>query len=380
MIRGARGEQRDGRAAVLARSPRIGVWPPLPPGVWLRRPARRLPFPLEEPGCRLLAWGRHGLWRGATALGIGSGDGVLTPAYHHGSEVEALERTGARCSFYEGTPDLEPEEDELDALIDSGTRALHLTHFFGFPQDAARWRRFCDSRGLLLIEDGAQAWLAHRDGHPVGSHGDLAIFCLYKTFGLPEGATMLMRDPARSAPLDRRPGALALARKHAAWAAGRSATVTRLTEPFRRTSAFDPARDRSLRDPEAMPWSTTRFLLRRVADDGAATRRRANYGVLLDALGGSVSPGFRRLPPGASPFLLPVETIDKARMLEHLRRQGIEALDVWSSPHPSLPVERFPRTAVRRARTVGLPVHQELLPRDVDRMVSALSGYSGDGP
>jgi len=362
---------------------RIGVWPPLPPGVWLRRPSRRLPFPLEEPGCRLLAWGRHGLWHGARELGLGAGDRILAPAYHHGSEIEALERTGARCTFYGGSRSLEPDENELDDLIDSSTRALHLTHFFGFPQDAARWRRFCDSRGLRLIEDAAQALLATRDGLPVGTHGDLAVFCLYKTFGLPEGAIMLMDAPTGSAPLDPRTGAAVLARKHAAWAASRSAALTRLVALLRRRrqrASFDPERDRSLRDPEAMPWSTTRFLLRRIADETAAARRRANYDVLLGGLGDQVAPGFEEVADGASPFLLPVETGDKAGLIEHLRTQGIEALDVWSSPHPSLAVERFPGIAARRARTVGLPVHQELMRQDLDRMIAAVTGHAERGP
>ena len=358
-----------------AATGRISVWPPLPPGVWLRRPSRRLPFPLEEPGCRLLAWGRHGLWHGARALGIGAGDQVLVPAYHHGSEVEALERSGARCSFYGDSEALAPDEDELDHLIGSRTRALHLTHFFGFPQDAARWRRFCDSRGLRLIEDAAQAWLASRDGRPVGSHGDLAVFCLYKTFGLPEGATMLMDAPADFARLDPRPGVRVLARKHAAWAASRSAFLARLAalrSRLGRDAVFDPERDRSLRDPEAMPWSTTRFLLRRVVDDTVAPRRRANYHVLLGGLAALASPGFGSLPEGASPFLFPVETSDKAGLLEHLRARRIEAIDVWSAPHPSLPVDGFPAVAARRARTVGLPVHQELMRRDLDRIIASV--------
>jgi len=30
---------------------------PLPPGTWMRRPRRRLPFPLDQPRCHLLARG-----------------------------------------------------------------------------------------------------------------------------------------------------------------------------------------------------------------------------------------------------------------------------------------------------------------------------------
>jgi dTDP-4-amino-4,6-dideoxygalactose transaminase len=68
-------------------------------------------------------------------------------------------------------------------------------------------------------------------------------------------------------------------------------------------------------------------------------------------------------------------------VLTRLEREGIAAVDFWSVPHPSLPVERFPRAARRRSRTVALPVHQELRPRDVMRIAAtaaaALTGRSG---
>ena len=91
-------------------------------------------------------------------------------------------RRGAKA-----TPSLEPDGGELDALVGPSTRALHITHVLGFPAAAPRWRRWCDERGLLLIEDAAQAWLAAdpQSGEPVGSWGDLSVFCLYKTAGLP---------------------------------------------------------------------------------------------------------------------------------------------------------------------------------------------------
>ena len=178
----------------MARLTRLSVWPPLPPSVHLRR-RRELPFPLREEGCRLFALGRHALWHGVRALGLEPRDEILVPAYHHGSEVEALTRAGLACRFYGGSDGLQPDESELEALIGPRTRALFLIHYLGFPQELARWRRWCDERDLLLIEDAAQAWLAHCDGVPVGSVGDLAIFCLYKTYGVPDGAALVSRRP-----------------------------------------------------------------------------------------------------------------------------------------------------------------------------------------
>lgn len=363
-------------------SSRLAVWPPLPPALYLRRPPAP-PFPLGAPGAVLFARARHGLYVGVQALGLMPGDEVLVPAYHHGSEVEALLRAGIRVIFYEATDTLAPDEGELEALVGSQTRALYLIHYLGFPQDAARWRRWCDDRQLLLMEDAAQAWLADVDGQPVGSLGDLAVFCLYKTYGLPDGAVLLLRRGTVTAGPSQSAGLFALARRHVAWLAGRSAPVAAILRPLEHHLQHDeeyrPEEDFALGTAQ-QPSPATRFLLRR-CDPGAAARRRAHYVGLLDRLGESVSRPFDELPAGAAPFAFPLTSTNKAELLERLARAGVNGLDFWSVPHPSLPVAQFPGAAARRASTVLLPVHQELRVADIERIgVAASGGQPFPGP
>ena len=353
--------------------PRLSIWPPLPPDVYLRRPLQRLPFPLEEPDCRVVAWARHAVWHGVRRLGLGAGDEMLVPAWHHGSEIEALARAGVTCRFYDCAPDTAaPDSDELEHLLRPGVRALYLTHALGFPQDIGRWRAWCDARDLLLIEDAAQAWLALHAGQPVGSTGDLAVFCLYKTFGLPEGAAMIQASPPAPVGLDTRLGAVELARRHGMWLAGRSGIAYAASRPLRRPKPYDPVGDFDLRDPESAPWAHTPFVLRRISDPAAAGQRRHNYATLGAALDELVAAPFAHLAPGASPFVFPIAVEAKAGVLARLREHGIVGLDLWSLPHPSLPVERFPGAASRRATIIGLPVHQELRPVDLERIVAAV--------
>lgn len=342
--------------------------------MYARRPIRQLPFPLAEPECRIFAWARHGIWHGVAQLGLRAGDEVLAPAWHHGSEIEALRRAGLAVRFYDCDLDsLEPDAGELERLIGPRARALYLVHPLGFPVAADRWREWCDERDMLLIEDAAQAWLATHEGRPAGSWGDLAVFCLYKTFGLPEGAAAIQRSPARSVGLDRRPGLVELARRHGMWLAGRSALVYAASGPVRRPRPYDPALDFDLRDPASAPWGHTQFVLRRIADPDAARVRRENYDRLLAELADAAAPGFSRLPAGASPFVFPIEVADKRATLDRLREQGISGLDVWAVAHPSLPEESFPRAASRRRSTIGLPVHQELRGPDLARIAEAAS-------
>lgn len=353
--------------------PHLNVWPPLPPDLHVRPPRRALPYPLEEPECRIVAWARHGVYGGVRGLGLEPGDVVLVPAYHHGSEVEALLRAGLECRFYECDERLAPEVESLESCLGPRVRALYLIHVLGFPQETARWREWCDARELSLIEDAAQAWLAHDDHGPVGSLGDLAIFCLYKTFGLPESAAVIQASPARDVGLDPRFGWEPMLRRHGAWLASRSGLVWELRRRTRREADVEPGdehrRDLDLRDPTVGPWRHTPYLLRRVADPAAAERRRDNYAELLAGLGEHVPVPFDSVPPGASPFAFPVTVRDKQKVRARLETAGITTLDLWARPHPALPVARFPRARDRRAQTIALPVHQELRPDDLRRIV-----------
>ena len=357
----------------MSRRAQLGVWPPLPLNAY-RRTAGALPYPLGEGNCELHGLGRHALWHGVRALGLAPGDEILVPAYHHGSEVEALTRAGLDCSFYEGSELLSPDERELKTLVGDRTRALLLIHYVGFPQDAAHWRSWCDEHRIVLIEDAAQALLTTWDGRPVGSFGQLAIFCLYKTFGLPDGGAAVGASAHTNGQRRRPFGVRGLARVHTNWLTARSGSVARILSRVERP--YDPVEDFALGDPGRGPSRATLRLLPRIADSGAARARRENYAKLLAKLEELVPPPFSTLHPGASPFLFPIRTPDKPELLSWLREQGIAALDFWSVPHPSLPAERFPQAGSLRDTIVGLPVHQELRPRDLDQITAAVLAWS----
>jgi dTDP-4-amino-4,6-dideoxygalactose transaminase len=357
----------------------FGVSPTLGPPRHLPVRRSRLPFPLAEPGCRLYAWARHGLYAGVRAIGLTDGDEVLVPAYHHGSEIEALGRAGLGLRFYAGGPNLEPDEGELDHLLTPRVRALHLIHYLGFPQDAARWRQWCETRNLLLIEDAAQSWLATRDGQPVGSFGALAIFSLYKAFGLPDGgAAVATRRPARP-DTAAEVGLIRSARRHGAWLMGRSHRLAalggRLTgqRPYDADADFAFGRSRP-------PALATRALLPLVVDVEAPARRRANYAQLLKGLGDLVPAPFGALPIGASPFAFAIAVANRDQVRDGLRAANIRPVELWSVPHPALPAERFPDAAARRATTLLLPVHQALRADDLERMIALVLDQPGLQP
>jgi dTDP-4-amino-4,6-dideoxygalactose transaminase len=358
------------------------MWPPLPPGVWLRRPARP-PFPLGAPGSLLLRKARQALYFGIQSMDLRAGDEILMPAYHHGSEVEAFLRLDLTCRFYDLTPALAPDAEALERLLGPRTRALYLIHYLGFPQDAPAWRRWCRERGLLLIEDVAQGWLASVDGRPLGSFGDLAVFSFYKAVGVPEGGALVSSRPVTAA-VEAHRGVNAkvlrqLASRHEAWLTARSPLAARLRRRSRGRWVPSAGSFR-LGKVHAAPSRAIPYLLPRLLHPDPAAGRRHNYRVLLGELAGQVPPGLATLPEGASPYFFPVQTADKPGLLQLLEEQQIDAVDFWTLAHPSLPSTPFPVTAQLRASIVGIPVHQELRLRDLERVVAVLGRWGARPP
>jgi hypothetical protein len=179
----------------------------------------------------------------------------------------------------------------------------------------------------------------------------VSVFCLYKTYGVPDGAALWTRAIDATGPLPGRGGLGAVARRQASWLLQRSSGMSALREAFEHRPAFSHAEDIALGDTRNGPSRATVRLLPRLGGE-AATKRRANYRWLMDRLGEHVPPPFRVLPAGASPFVFPIETVEKDLVAERLRRHRIEALGFWTLPHPSLP-EGFDRSAAARRRWLG---------------------------
>ncbi len=354
---------------------RLGIWPTLPPTRW-RRKSSPLPFPLEEPGFRLYSRARHGLWQGVGALGLGQGDSVLAPAYHHGSEIEALQRAGIHCRFYEVDEDLQPDEGRLEELLSPDVRALYLIHYFGVPQAADRWRQWCDRHDLLLIEDAAMAFLASWDGRPVGSFGDLAIFCLYKSFALPDGGAVICSARSMSGPrrAPRASGLRSSMRRTGSWLEQRSSFVSTLHGMVDGDLEREWDPDLKLGDPSTPAARMTSVLIPRLVDPAAAERRRSNYRFLEGELGDRLHPLFSSIPDGASPAALVfrMDGDEQRRARSELRQRGVRLDNFWLTPHPSVPDEGSERSRSFRSSVVGLPVHQELRDVDLEQIVTSV--------
>ena len=149
-----------------------------------------------DQGQRLeVSAGRVAIARALEMMGLAPGDRVLVPAYHCASMIDPLAWTSAEPVFYRIKADLMVDEADLETKIDPRTRAVMVTHYFGFPQNLERIRDLCDRHGLFLIEDCAHSLYGSVNGRPIGSVGDFAITSLTKFLPVSEGGALVTKDP-----------------------------------------------------------------------------------------------------------------------------------------------------------------------------------------
>jgi dTDP-4-amino-4,6-dideoxygalactose transaminase len=357
---------------------RLSIWPTLPLDVYFRTASPWQPFPLNQESCRIYSRARHAIWNVCQSLGLSANDVVLMPAYHHGSEVEAMLQAGVKIRYYEVSESLEPDPHELEALLGPEVRALYIIHYMGFPQAAGYWREWCDERSLLLIEDAAQAFLSERDGRPVGSFGQAGIFCLYKTYGIPDGGAVVSSSPSVYPSSEVQSGWWRAFKRHFNWVAQHRTEVGAMHLMLKPVIAWAkrkidrPHQEFDLGDPLAPPCAVTMSLLPKIVDPGTAERRRENYRFLLSHFKDLVPLPFAILPDGACPFGFPVMVNEPRAFLKRLHAYGVVGLLFWINPHPSLPVADFPRSRVLREGVIALPVHQELTRSELQQIVDAV--------
>jgi dTDP-4-amino-4,6-dideoxygalactose transaminase len=132
-----------------------------------------------------VASGTDALHLALRAAGIGPGDEVITPSFTFIAAAEAVSYVGARAVF----ADIDPATYNLDpaaceAAIGPATRAVIAVHLFGQTADLPAIDAICRRRGLVLIEDCAQAIGADHDGRRAGAWGALGCFSFYPSKNL----------------------------------------------------------------------------------------------------------------------------------------------------------------------------------------------------
>ena len=348
------------------------------------------------------------------ALELPPGSEVIVPSLLVPEVVAVILAAGLEPVIVDVDPDTFGPAT-VEEAITPATRAILPVHIFGTPCAVDALEALAAERGLLLLEDAAQAVGATVSGRAVGSFGLVSTVSLgqLKNVSTLLGGAVLTDDDGLAAsmraaaaawpPLSRR----ALLRTWSSWAVLGLATrpdlfslvvhpvlslPERLAPGWTRRVAHRPeqayatgrldlrACKRAFRGPQA------RLGMRALAAaDHNTAVRAANAAILDELLGGIPGIGIQRAPDGARSIRLnyPLLVPERERRLPALRRQtGIDLSAGYVRDVGALPAyEPFarPRPVARRVERehVYVPVQHELPPgvfrERAERLAEALS-------
>lgn len=130
--------------------------------------------------------GTDALLMALMALGIGPGDEVLTTPYSFFATAGVVARLGARPVFV----DIDPTTFNLDtsavaARVTARTKAIVPVHLFGRCAELAPLLEAARARGIVVVEDAAQA-IGARDeqGRQAGTLGRMGCFSFFPSKNL----------------------------------------------------------------------------------------------------------------------------------------------------------------------------------------------------
>ena len=133
---------------------------------------------------------------------IKEGDEVIVPSFTFVSTALAFVRQGADIVFadsYSDNPNI--DADQIEALITEKTKAIVVVHYAGVACDMDKIMSIANKRGIIVIEDAAQAidsYYISKDGtkKALGSIGHLSAFSFHETKNIisGEGGMLCIND------------------------------------------------------------------------------------------------------------------------------------------------------------------------------------------
>lgn len=133
------------------------------------------------------------------AVGIGRGDEVIVPTFTFAATANAVLYAGATPVFVDcGEDDWNMDPALVAKAVTRRTRAVIPVHVYGNPCDMEALRTVARRRGLVIVEDCAEAHGAYHAARKVGSFGAVSCFSFYgnKILTTGEGGMCLTDDGA----------------------------------------------------------------------------------------------------------------------------------------------------------------------------------------
>ncbi len=308
--------------------------------------------------------GTDALWLVFLALGIGSGDEVITVANTFFATAEAIWFVGAKPVFVEIDPKTcNIDVTQIEAAITDKTKAIVPVHLYGQLADMAAIGEIAKRHNLFVIEDCAQAIGAAGDGFAVGEFSDAVCtsFIIQKNLGTfgDSGGIVTNRDDIVDC-------ILAL-RNHG--------SIKRSYHSMGYNSRLDDlhAGILSVKLKKIDEWSDRRRENAAIYDEGLKdTGLKLPYAM----------PGYRHVY-----HLYIIETDRRDEMLQYLNDAGVDAKThypiaihqqegyPWGKP-ADLDVS-LPLTERSAASVISLPMFPELTRKEIDYVIETVRAWEG---
>ncbi|NTU73056.1 DegT/DnrJ/EryC1/StrS aminotransferase family protein [Candidatus Roizmanbacteria bacterium] len=340
--------------------------------------------------------GRSGLGLLCHHWNLQSGDEILMPSYNCGTEIDPFVYHGLKVIFYRVDQQAQLDLEDLQSRVTAKSRMIYVTHYFGWPHDIRYLSNYCKENNLYLLEDCALSIFSNPLDSLIGILGDAAIYSFPKTLPVPDGGALTL---ASSAPptvqLIETPHAnvilkemLPLIKRTVLRFSDKVGLYKHLPQRFIRSRARDNGATTTSAGFPEIPQSyyfdktiekksaswITRYILNHSCPTDIVQRRRAHYAQLFEAACNTkiFQPLFYHLPEGVCPLWLPVIVEDREAACYGLNERGIAATQWWAGYHRAFDWSEFPEARYLKDQVLTIPIHQQLSPRDVEYICSAI--------
>lgn len=328
--------------------------------------------------------GRYAISLICQLLHIGSGDEVIVPAYNCGAEIDPYIWAGAKVVFYRVDNRALIDLEDIIRRVTPSTRMIHVTHFFGWPQEISELGQWCEKRGLYLLEDCALSLFSKGTNNTIGRIGDAAIYSFVKSLPVPDGGALVLKDKDiwNETKIFRPPrlrniflNSLPLLKK---WFMHKNKfwqhyefTRKLLTKSWLKKSTDQNCEihrempKSNYFDGQKIDWSISRLskgILNTTNPDNIVETRRRNYQYLYNALLNipTIHSLFNDLPNNVCPLSFPALVKDRNRWCKALNANGILAYEWWAGYHKGFDWGEFSESRTLKNNLLTLPIHQSL--------------------
>lgn len=149
--------------------------------------------------CHTICSGTAALYIALKAIGISKKeDIVIVPSLSFMATIDAVYMAGGTPVVIDVDESYTMDINQLaDAVEKFKPKAVIPVHLFGQTAQMDKIKEICKDRGIIILEDAAQAHGAEFKGKKAGSLGDLSAFSFYasKNVAMGEGGAILTNNP-----------------------------------------------------------------------------------------------------------------------------------------------------------------------------------------